>query len=103
MAPDLDERPGCRLPLGIPAIAFELYLVAAAIVAVVNEEFIAPVALIFLLIDHTEFVASLVVIVCGVDWFVTPTRPRAVMFAIAAGIGIYLVFGDIPAGLGRRM
>jgi hypothetical protein len=96
MAPDLDARPGCRLPLGMVAIAFELYLVVAALVAMGNEAFIAPVALIFLVIDHTEFVAALVLIVCGVDWFVTPTKPRAVMVAVAAGVGIFLVFGSIP-------
>jgi hypothetical protein len=101
MAPDRDDRPG--FPLGILAIAFELYLVAAALVAVANEEFIAPIALIFLLIDHTEFVAALVLIVCGVDWFVTPTKPRALLVAVAGAVGVFLVFGPVLAGLAQRM
>lgn len=102
MVEDLEEeRPG--IPLGVIAIGFELYLTIAAIVAVVSASFIAPVPLIFLVIDHTEFVVAVVLIVCGVDWFVTPTKPRAVLFAVAAAIGAVLILAVIPSGLGRGL
>jgi len=70
-------------PLGFYVLAFEIFCFIAATVALQSERFIAPLALIFFALDHTEFLIFVVAAICGSDYFVTRTPARAVIFAIA--------------------
>ena len=69
-------------PFGFYVVALEIYAFLAAVVAL-NEHFIAPLALIFFTLDHTEFMILIVAVICGVDLYLKPTAARAVIFAIA--------------------
>jgi hypothetical protein len=69
-------------PAGFYVLAFEIYAFIAAVVAL-SGHFIAPLALIFFTLDHTEFLILIVAVICGVDHFRKPTAARAVIFAIA--------------------
>ena len=69
-------------PFGLYVLAFEIYAFVAAVLAL-GGHFIAPLALIFFTLDHTEFMILIVAVICGVDLFLKPTAARAVIFAIA--------------------
>jgi hypothetical protein len=69
-------------PVGFYVLALDIYAFIAAAVAL-NEHFIAPLALIFFTLDHTEFMILIVAAICGVDLYLKPTAARAVIFAIA--------------------
>ena len=69
-------------PFGFYVLALEIYAFAAAMLAL-KGLFIAPLALIFFTLDHTEFMILIVAVLCGVDLFLKPTTARAVIFAIA--------------------
>ncbi len=69
-------------PVGFYVLAFEIYAFIAAVLAL-NEHFIAPLALIFFTLDHTEFMILIVAAICGVDLYLKPTAARAAIFAIA--------------------
>ncbi|HKS23284.1 MAG TPA: hypothetical protein VJZ76_10830 [Thermoanaerobaculia bacterium] len=71
-----------RLPFGFFVLALELYAFIAAAAAYSNH-FIAPLALIFFALDHTEFIILIVALLCGIDLYLKPTRARWVIFAIA--------------------
>jgi hypothetical protein len=69
-------------PAGFYVLALEIYAFIAALFAL-NEHFIAPLALIFFALDHTEFMILIVAAICGVDLYLEPTAARAVIFAVA--------------------
>jgi len=69
-------------PFGFYVLVLEIYAFVAAFVAY-GGHFIAPLALIFFTLDHTEFMILIVAVICGVDLFLKPTTARAVIFAIA--------------------
>ena len=70
-------------PLGVYPLAFELFAFFAAAVALEGGHFIAPIAMIFFAMDHTEFLIFVVAAICGADYFVTRTPARGVIFVIA--------------------
>lgn len=69
-------------PFGFFVLALEIYAFIAAAAAYGNH-FIAPMALIFFALDHTEFMILIVAILCGVDLYLKPTIVRRVILAIA--------------------
>ena len=70
-------------PFGFYVLLLEIYASVGAIVAMNGQHFIAPLALIFFTLDHTEFMILIVAVICGVDLFLKPTAARVVIFAIA--------------------
>lgn len=94
------ERAAVRFvpTLGFFALALELYAFIAARLALNGGGYIAPFSIIFFALDHTEFLMIVVAVLCGVDYFLKPTRPRAAIFclslvpvALTALLIIYLV------------
>ena len=84
-----------RPPFGFFVLALEIYAFVAAAVAYGNH-FIAPLALIFFTLDHTEFLILIVAIVCGVDLYLEPTR--WVIFAIALLPVAGVIFAIVARG-----
>jgi hypothetical protein len=70
-------------PLGFFVVGLEIYAFIAARLALGNEQFIAPMAIIFFALDHTEFFVFIVVVICGVDLYLKPTPARVVIFLVA--------------------
>lgn len=86
-------------PFGFYVLVIEIYAFVAAALAL-NEQFIAPMSLIFFALDHTEFMIVIVAVLCGVDYFLKRTAVKAVIFAIAL-LPFVAVIGAIIAKLLR--
>ena len=68
---------------GFFALAFEAYAFTAAKIALHGGRYFAPFSVIFFTLDHSEFMFFVVAAICGVDYFLKPTEPRAVIWGLS--------------------
>ena len=82
-------------PFSFYVLALEVYASIAAAVALHGQRFIAPLSMIFFALDHTEFMIFIVAVICGVDYYVKPSTPRAVICVISAVPMVLLVIAIV--------
>ena len=88
-------------PFGFYVLALEVYAAIAAALALYTQRFIAPLSMIFFALDHTEFMIFIVAVICGVDYYLKPSAPRAVIWGIALvpmAILIIAIIARLAAG-----
>jgi len=89
-------------PFGFYVLALEVYASIAAAMALYAQRFIAPLSMIFFALDHTEFMVFIVAVICGVDYYVKPSVPRAAICVVSLVPMLFLIAAVIARALAPR-